>query len=124
MTFRWFMLVMSLASASAWIAWFFVLHSIDPVKTSLLGFVLFYATIFIACLGTTVMLGTLIRLWLHPEEILYRQTVRSFRQGIIFSLLFTSTLLLLAFDLLFWWTIALLIILFTLVELYFVSKRT
>jgi hypothetical protein len=115
---------MALASAAAWIGWVFVIHSVDPINAGALGFLLFYVTIFIAMLGTTVFFGTLIRLWLRPKEVTYRHTLRSFRQGIILSCLFLAALFLLSFELLRWWSGTLLVILFSFVELVFVSRRS
>jgi hypothetical protein len=111
MSFKWFLIVMALASTAAWIGWVFVIHSIDPVYSGFLGFLLFYTTIFIATLGTAVFFGTLIRVWLRPQEVIYRHTLRSFRQGIILACLFLAALFLLSFELLRWWSGALLIIL-------------
>lgn len=124
MTFRWFLFVMTLATVSAWVGWIFVIHSIDPVQSGFIGFALFYLTLTIALLGTSVLLGTVVRLWLRPDEILYRQTLRSFRQGVILCGLFISTLVLLSFDAVRWWTALLLIVLFSLIELLFLSKRS
>ncbi len=123
MSFKWFLIVMALASTAVWIGWVFVIHSVDPVHSGLLGFLLFYLTIFIAVLGTAVFFGALIRVWLRPKELVYRQTLRSFRQGIILAFLFLGALFLLSFDLLRWWSGALLIILFSLIELLFVSRK-
>ncbi len=123
MTFRWFLFVMSLATLTVWVAWIFVLNTIDPLQSGLTGFLLFYLTLFVALLGTTVLSGSLIRGWVHPEELVYRQTLRSFRQGVILSGLFVCTLWLLAFEAMRWWTVLLLIILFTFIELFFVSKQ-
>lgn len=123
MSFRWFLIVMALASTAAWIGWVFVVHSADPTHSGILGFLLFYVTIFIAVLGTAVFFGTLIRVWLRPHELVYRHTVRSFRQGIILTCLFLGALLLLSFGLLLWWSGLLLIILFSLVELFFVTSK-
>ncbi len=124
MTFRWFLLVMTLATLSAWIAWIFVVNSMDPTQSGLIAFLLFYLTLFMAMLGTSVLFGTLIRIWMRPNELLYRQTLRSFRQGIMLSGLFFSTLFLISFEVLRWWTILLLLVLFSLIELLFVSKKS
>lgn len=123
MTFRWFLLIMTFATIAAWIGWTFVLHAIDPIQTNMVGFVLFYFTLFTSLLGTTVLFGTLLRLWLRPREIPYRQTVRAFRQGVWLSLLAIFTLLLLSFELLRWWSVILLVLLFGLLELFFVSRK-
>ncbi len=123
MTSKWFLLVMALATVSAWTVWIFVVHSIDPTHTGMLGFFLFYLTLFIAVLGSAVFLGTLIRLWARPQEIAYRQTMRAFRQGILLSSLFMGAMFLLSFDLLRWWSGLLLIAFFALIELLFVSQK-
>lgn len=114
---------MALATTAAWIGWVFVLHSVDPIHSGFVGFLLFYLMIFIAILGTAVFFGTLIRTWFRPVEPVYRHTLRSFRQGIILTCLFLAALFLLSFELLRWWSGLLLIILFSLIELLFVSKK-
>lgn len=123
MSFRWFLLVMSLATLTAWVAWIFVLHSVDPVSAGALGFLLFYFSLFVAVLGTSVLLGSGIRLWLKPDEILYRQTIRSLRQGVMLTGLFMGTVWLFALDAVRWWSVLLLIILFGLIELMLVQRR-
>ncbi|MEK7614884.1 MAG: hypothetical protein AAB431_00685 [Patescibacteria group bacterium] len=123
MTYRWFLLVMALATVGAWTVWIFVIHSIDPVHTALLGFFLFYLSLFVALLGTAVLLGTLVRLWARPTEIAHRQTTRAFRQGILLSGLFLGALVLLSFELLRWWSAFLLILFFALIELLFVTQK-
>ncbi len=114
---------MALATVGAWTVWIFVIHSIDPVHTALLGFFLFYLSLFVALLGTAVLLGTLVRLWARPTEIAHRQTTRAFRQGILLSGLFLGALVLLSFELLRWWSAFLLILFFALIELLFVTQK-
>lgn len=123
MSFRWFLLIMTLATAAAWIGWVFVIHSIDPTQAGGLGFLLFYLTLLIALLGTAVLFGTLLRLWLCPNDIPYRQTIRAFRQAFILCGLFFSTLILLAGDVFRWWNALLVLALFTLIELLFISRK-
>jgi len=123
MTFRWFLIIMTLATVAAWIGWVFVLNTTDPVATSFTGYLLFYLTLAIAFFGTTALFGTLLRLWIHPDGIPYRQTVRALRQSVIFSGLFICAMLLLSFDLMRWWSAVLLVILVSLIELFFSNRR-
>ncbi|MBI5370216.1 hypothetical protein HZA85_03450 [Candidatus Uhrbacteria bacterium] len=123
MSFRWFLLVMALATCAAWIGWVFVVHSVDPTHAGLLGFLLFYLTLLVAVLGSTVFFGALIRVWMKPQEIPYRQTVRALRQGVLLTFLFLSVLILISFELLRWWTGGLLILLCALIELLFLTKH-
>ncbi len=123
MTFRWFLIIMTLATVAAWIGWVFVLNTTDPVSTGFTGYALFYLTLAIAFSGTTALFGTLLRLWIHPDGIPYRQTVRALRQSIIFTGLFICAMLLLSFDIMRWWSAILLVILFSLIELLFLNRR-
>ena len=124
MTFRWFLLVMALTTIGAWTGWVFLLHTIDPIHAGPIGFVLFYVTLFVSVLGTTVLLGTIIRFWIRPKELPYRQTAKAFRQGILLSGLFLSVLFLISFELLHWWSGLLVIILFSLLELLLMSRNS
>ncbi|MBI4713687.1 hypothetical protein HY771_00660 [Candidatus Uhrbacteria bacterium] len=123
MTFRWFLIIMTLATVAAWIGWVFVLNTTDPVSTGFIGYALFYFTFSIAFLGTTALFGTVLRLWIHPDGLPYRQTVRALRQSIIFTGLFVSAMFLLSFDLLRWWSSVLIVLLFSLVELFFLNRH-
>jgi hypothetical protein len=123
MTFRWFLIIITLATVAAWIGWVFVLNTTDPVSTGFIGYTLFYVTFAVAFLGTTALFGTLLRVWFHPDGMPYRQTVRALRQSVIFTGLFICAMLLLSFDLMRWWSAFLLVILFSLVELFFLNRR-
>lgn len=114
---------MAIATVAAWIAWIFVIHSVDPTQAGLLGFLLFYGTLSIAVLGTSVLFGTLLRVWFRPAQVLYRQTLRSFRQGFLLTGLFVGTLFLFAQNIFHWWTAMLLMLLFILIELLFVFRK-
>lgn len=124
MSLRWFLIFMTLATVAAWIGWIFVLNTTDPTTTGVFGFFLFYVTFFLSLFGTISTLGALIRLWLHPNDVQFRLIINSFRQGFILTCLFVSALFLLSFDLLRWWSAILLIILFSLVELFFLNSQS
>jgi len=113
---------MTLTTVGAWTGWVFLLHTVDPVHAGLTGFILFYLTLFVSILGTTVLLGTVIRFWARPKEIPYRQAAKAFRQGILLSALFVCVLVLVSFELLVWWSGLLVVVLFSLIELLFLSR--
>lgn len=124
MSLRYFLILMTLASIAAWIGWVFIINTTDPTTTGIFGFFLFYMTFFLALFGTISTLGALIHLWLHPNDVQFRLIINAFRQGFILTCLFVSALFLLSFDLLRWWSAILLIILFSLVELFFSNFRS
>lgn len=117
MSLRAYLIIMTFVSLFAWIGWFVVLHAIDPTKTGFLGFVLFYVTLGLSCLSTVTLVGTLVRVWLKQQEVIYRHVVRSLRQGILLTALFLVSLILAGFSLLVWWVIILLILIAVVIEL-------
>lgn len=123
MNFRDYLLVMSIATAAAWIAWLVVLVSIDPVRTSTLGFVFFYLTLAIALVGTLSIAGAGIRTLVKKNELVSRHVVISLRQSILFTILLLGSLILMSRDIFTWWMAVLLIIIVALIELVFLSSK-
>jgi hypothetical protein len=124
MNVRSYLIVMTLATVAAWIAWSVVLHGVDPSRSGLLGLSLFYLTLAMAMFGTISILGMLLRLWRRADEIVSRVAVRSFRQGLLLSALFICSLLLFSQGWFRWWTMILVIVIAGLVELMFLSARS
>lgn len=123
MSFRSYLIFMTLATVCAWTAWVVVLHGVDPTRTGVLGFILFYGTLMMAVFGTITLLGLVFRLWRTPEELSSRLTIRSFRQGILLTALFTASLFLFSHGWFRWWTMMLLVVIVALVELTFLSTK-
>lgn len=121
MNFKDFVIVMSLATAAAWIAWLVVLVSIDPTRTSQLGFVFFYVTLAIALVGTLSIAGAGIRTWMQKDELVSRHVTVSLRQSFLFTALVVGSLFLLSQDLFTWITAFLLIAILAIIELIFLS---
>ncbi len=121
MTFRFYLYIMSFASVAAWIAWIVVTNAVDPFKTGTLGFILFYATLAIALVGTLSLLGAGIRAWSCPSEHPSRHTIRSFRQSLILSTLILSVLMMLSAGVLRWWSLFLGVLIAAMIELISLS---
>lgn len=126
MTFRLYLYIMAFASVAAWLAWILVINTVNPVKTGVLGYSLFYGTLAIAFIGTFSLLGAGLRSWSQPGEHPSRHTLRSFRQGIILSLLILSVLMMLSANVLRWWSLLLGVFIAGLCELTILSfqKKT
>jgi hypothetical protein len=121
MSLRLYLIIMTLVSLCAWIAWFIVIYSIDPSKSGMVGFFLFYITLSISFLSSVTLVGTLIRVWLRQKEVVYRHVIRSLRQGLILTALFLASLLLAGSGLLVWWVLLLLILIASILELLFLG---
>ncbi len=123
MTFRHFLIVMSLATLSIWGAWIFVLWSIDPVSAGTPGFVFFYLTFGVAVIGTLTILGTAVRRLFRRQEVVSRQVSASFRQSVLLSSLLVASLILLGNGLLSTGNVVLLVFAIGLIELALLSSR-
>ncbi|MCR4314494.1 MAG: hypothetical protein NUV84_04605 [Candidatus Uhrbacteria bacterium] len=123
MSFRSYLIFMTLATVAAWIAWAIVLHGVDPTRSGVVGFLLFYITFIMAVFGTISILGLLMRLWRSKEELPSRLAIRSFRHGILLSVLLTSSLLLFSQNWFRWWIMLLLVVIVALIEMTFLSSR-
>jgi hypothetical protein len=109
MSFRWYVILMGVGTALAWIAWLFVLEAMNPDEAGLTAFIFFYTTLFLSMVGTLSLLGLIYRIGIrHREDVLAREVRISFRHAILLSLVGTSALWLSAHHQLAWyWLLAL-----------------
>lgn len=100
-----------------WLAWFFVLGSVEPEQAGFFGFLFFYASLFLALAGTFSVIGFLIKkIILKDDQIVFHHVKSTFRQGMLVAGIIIASLLLLQFKLLTWWNGILLVLLFALIE--------
>lgn len=123
MSFRNYLIFMTLATVAAWIAWAVVLHGVDPTRSGIVGFFLFYVTVIMAVFGTISILGLLVRLWRSKSELPSRIALRSFRHGILLSILIVSSLIVFSQGWFRWWTMLLMVLIVAFIEMAFLSSR-
>lgn len=123
MTFRQYAIIMSLATLLCWVAWGFVLFTVDPNFATRGSFVFFYVTLFAALFGTaSILFCTLFYFFSRAALPMYRYVEKSFRLATLISLLVVALLALKAAGLLSLLTAALLAALLSF-ALLFISKR-
>ena len=117
MTLKQYLILMTFGTVICWASWGVTIWSIDPDHAGFLGFVFFYASLFLALLGTFSVLGFMIKKkTLGDDELIFRHVKRTFRQG---AMLAFFCLMLLAFrqmQILTWWNAVLIAILFAVLE--------
>lgn len=123
MTFKQFLIVMLSATLVVWLVWLFLLFNFDPTILDLKGFVFFYVVLTAALIGTMTVVGTSVRRLIKPQDLILRQVTTSFRQAFWLSATIIISLILLSNDLFHLWIISLVIMVFTLIELAFLSAR-
>lgn len=124
MSLKQYLILMSIGTFLCWIAWLFVIWSLDPKQASALGLLFFYSSLFLAIVGTFSVIGFLFRRALiKQDEIIFRHVRRTFRQSVIIALLCVACLFLLSEQLLRWWNALLLVILAISIEGMLFTKR-
>lgn len=120
-----YLLIMASATLFCWLAWFLTLFNINPLEAGFLSFFAFYASLFLALCGTFAVAGFVLRAWIFKQdEPHFRHVSKTFRHGLLFSALIILALLLQSQRLLRWWSIILLVLLFTFLEIVFITKPT
>ena len=113
---------MTILTIVCWIGWLMVIFLIKPAEAGLVGFVLFYFSLFLAILGTGSIIGFVIRARLNKKP-LFIQTQVAFRQAIWLGLFIITILFLRQLQILRWWNALLLLVFFVILELIFILSR-
>ena len=122
MTLKNYLIVMGILTAICWSVFLFVTDLVDPERTNWLGFLLFYAALFLSAAGTASLLGFVVRFKMLRHELAYRVVRLAFKQAFIFALFIVGLFILLASNLFTWLNLILLIIIFGIWE-YFSSHK-
>lgn len=116
MTFRDYLILMSIGTTLACIGFIVVLFTIDPTQTSFVGFLIFYLTLALSSIGLFAILGSLLRHWRKRDSVLTRIAIKSLRQSVLLSLLLIGCILLLSHNIFRWWIILLLVLFLGVIE--------
>ncbi|MBF8280561.1 MAG: hypothetical protein HW383_334 [Candidatus Magasanikbacteria bacterium] len=123
MTLKQYLALMAIGTIFCWGIWTFVLFTINPTHASIFGFVFFYLSLLLSLVGTFAVIGLIIRLLKHQDEIIFRHVKQTFRRGILLGSLIVAALLFKSFGLLYWWTTLFLIIVVASIEALSVMER-
>ncbi|MDD2785765.1 MAG: hypothetical protein PHS79_02610 [Patescibacteria group bacterium] len=124
MTFRWFVILMGIGTALAWIAWLFVIQTMNPVEAGLTAFIFFYFTLFLSLVGTLSMLELIFRVGIRRDAMITREVRVSVRHAMLLALGGSTALWLSSNRALSWYWILLLIICMSVVEYLFLAVQT
>ncbi len=123
MTLKKYLSLMIFATIICWGAFVYLLNTVNPEVTNIVGFILFYSSLFLAVSGLAAIVGFLVRFWLLKQKLAFYSVNTAFRQSFLFGLLVVLTLLLLANNLFTIFNIFLIIIILTLLEIFLISQR-
>ena len=124
MTLRQYLFLMSIGTLICWVTWFYIVGSVDPYGAGILEFVFFYASLFLAMLGTFSVIGFVMRQHVvRSDEIVFHHVKRTFRRGAMMALLLIILLFMSQAKVLTWWNSLLLTVLFFVCESIFFTQR-
>jgi hypothetical protein len=123
MTLKNYLWVMGVMTLLCWGIFVLMLNLIDPTATNWLGFMLFYVALFLALSGTAALLGFIIRFGALKRDLVFYAVSTAFRQSFLFALFIVISLFLLSNNLFTWLNIALLLIIFAILELFVSSYK-
>lgn len=122
MSLRHYLVLLIVGTLACWSAWFVVLFNIDPKQSGFVGLAGFYASLFLAALGTLTVLGFVFRKAFSHDPIAIHHIGVAVRQGLFLALAGTAALLLLGTGMFTWWAVGLLVAGFTLLEFFFLTR--
>jgi len=123
MTLRAYLIAMMLATVICWTVFAFIIFSINPFATNWIGFSLFYLSLFLSLVGTSALVGFLIRfVWLH-KVLAFHSVSEAFRQSFLFSALIVIGLLLLSKNMFTWLNALLLAAGLSVLEFFLISYK-
>ncbi len=123
MTLKNYILAMSVLTVICWGIFIFIAGIINPLSTNWIGFFLFYISLGVALIGTSSILGLVLRFFFAKDEVVFNSVKNSFRQSFLFSLFIIFLLILKSANYFSWLNLVLLIILFTILEIFLSAKK-
>jgi len=123
MTLKSYLWVMGALTIVCWGVFVFLAGLINPTATNFIGFLLFYLALFLALSGTAALIGFIIRLVSKKEKLAFNLVKLAFRQSFLFALFIVVLLILKAQHLFNWLNLLLLVIIFTILELFLISYK-
>ncbi len=112
MGYRPFIWLMVAATAASMLGWVYILLHVDPGEAGIVGFVLFYLTLFASSVGLLTLAGVTVRVHVRKRQATAFREVRvAFRHGVLLSFVAILSLALSANGLLnFWWFLGFVIV--------------
>ena len=121
MSLRLYLLIMSVMTVLCWLAFGYVVWTVNPEATNLTGFGLFYLSFFLSICGTASIAGFLIRFVFLRHELIINTVKIAFRQSFLFAGFIVAALLMSSHSLLTWLNLLILIVGLSVLEFFLLS---
>ena len=116
MTLRSYLFLMTTSTVLCWISFICIILRINPETTNFIGLILFYLSLSLSLIGTTAIIGFIVRFIFLKHELAFQSVREAFRQSFLFTALIITSLILLSNNLFDWVNLSLLIITLSVLE--------
>lgn len=123
MSFKKYIISMAISTFIAILGLIFVILKIDPTTTGTLGYLLFYVTLFFSSVGLLSLLMFVFEWIFNKNAPIFSIMAKSFRHGILLSVLLIIFLILEQFNVFTWWSMTLVVAAILVIEFFFVSHK-
>lgn len=121
MNIKAFTLGAFIVSIASWGVLYLIINWVDPTTTAAAAFILFFLTLFLAVAATSALIGYMARSIFMRHQLPAYRVRPSLRQGLFLGV-FVDLLLFLQLErILVWWVSAIIVLLFIVIELVFIS---
>ncbi len=121
MSLRLYLFIMSVMTVFCWLAFGYIVWTVDPEITNNTGFFLFYLSLLLSIIGTTAIIGFVVRFVIFRHELIINTVKVAFRQSFFFAGFIVASLFLLSRNLLSWLNLSILIIGLSALEFFLLS---
>lgn len=121
MTLKSYLISMALTTFFCWGIFIFIVNLVNPETTNLIGFILFYLSLFLSLIGSFAIIGFFVRFVVLKRQLVFYAVKTAFRQSFLFSLFLVSLLFFFSQALITWFNLALLLVIFSILEIIFSS---
>ena len=121
MTLKKYLILMAVMTALCWLAWIYIIFTVNPEITNWIGFNLFYISLFLSMVGTAAIIGFVVRFVALKQALAWRLVKEAFRQSFLFSFLIVISFMLLSYDLFTWLNLGFLVIGLSVLEFFMLS---
>ena len=123
MSYRQYLLCVTIVSAIFWLLFAMIVTRMSPLLDNILAISLFYFSLAVALTGTFAIVGAVARISILQRHTIVKEITVSLRQSFFFASTVIYILILQHSQILFFWNVAILIIVLTVIELLCASYK-
>lgn len=124
MSFRLYLIIMTISAIISWMLFGAVVYYISPIEIANLSPIIFYLTLCLSLVSTLALIGIAVRIKIFKKEPIFRQVNISLRQSVWFAAIIIFSLFLKTKNSFNWLNILLFLIVIVVIEFMCLAHKT